>query len=172
MYEEPPWVFPRRVQGFVPPKVLQFMWQAAEGKIVVMECLRRRGADVEGEGVCVLCGLERETVQHLLLTCVFVSGIRNRIMRRESISWCVPGSVKEMLQQWNALCVGTAKELWEVIPYAVGWTVWLARNGAIFRAEEVSLEMAWDLHITRIYWWIQAANIDCDYSLHDFQQSF
>lgn len=72
---EPSWVVPREISRIVPPKVTEFMWQVVAGKIAVMDSWRRRGVEVDGEAICVLCGLGVETVQHLMLTCEFVAQI-------------------------------------------------------------------------------------------------
>lgn len=34
------------------------------------------------------------------------------------------------------------------------------------------MEEVWDVHITRVYWWLRATKVECDYSLYDFQQHF
>lgn len=149
-----------------------FIWQAIDGKIAVLENLRKRGVVVDGEGVCVLCGQSLETEYHLLVACRFVIELWNRIMAREGVVWCCLGSLQELLYQWEGLRVKSLGELWCLVPYALGWTVWMERNDAIFRGKEPQVEHAWHMLLTKIFWWIKAAKLECSYGLYEFMQHF
>lgn len=167
-----PMVLTPQASKIIPPKVIQFLWQAMRDKVAVMASLRRRGVEVDGEGVCVLCGMEEETVQHLFLHCAFTVVLWNRVIAREGNSWCVPGTLIELLQQWESLRLVTDSELWPLVPYAVLWSVWMARNDVIFRAKQTRVAEVWDDHVTRIYCWIRASGWECAYALYDFTQNF
>ncbi|XP_057452447.1 uncharacterized protein LOC130744274 [Lotus japonicus] len=172
LYRVPTWVVLTYVRKIVPPKVVLFLSQAADNKIAVLVNLQRRGVAVDAEAACALCGQATESVAHLLLHCDFMWGLWCRVIHREGVAWCVPATVLGLLQEWEALRRGTDVSLWKVVPYALSWSVWLARNGLIFNGEEASMEAVWDIHLTRIFWWIKAFNQDCPYTLYDFMVQF
>lgn len=127
---------------------------------------------VDGEGVCVLCGHELETVYHLFISCDFVSELWERVIRREGIVWARPGNLLGLMQQWEELRVTSARELWALIPYSMLWTVWMERNAVVFHGKAAVLDQVWDSHLTKIYWWVKGSNLECSYSLYDFVQHF
>lgn len=146
------------VRKLIPPKVVIFLWQASENKIAVMVNLQHHGVTVDAEVVCALCGHEVETIQHLLLACEFSWMLWSRVLHQEGRVWCTPGSVLSLLQEWDELRVGTELVLWRMIPYATGWSIWMERNSLVFKGIVAAVETVWDIHLTKIYWWVQAAN--------------
>ncbi|XP_057452783.1 uncharacterized protein LOC130744629 [Lotus japonicus] len=172
LYGAPTWVVPAYVRKIVPPKVVLFLWQAAENKIAVLDNLHRRGVAVDAEAACAICGQASESVAHLLLHCDFMWGLWSRVLCREGVAWCVPATVLGLLQEWETLRSESDVGLWKVVPYALTWSTWLARNGLIFKGEEVAVEAVWDIHLTRIFWWLKASNQDCPYTLYDFIVQF
>lgn len=59
-----------------------------------------------------------------------------------------------------------------MIPYAILWSVWLARNETVFNNKAFEMDLVWDLHISRLAWWVEAGWKDCPYSANDFLQNF
>lgn len=62
--------------------------------------------------------------------------------------------------------------LWELIPFALVWSLWLDRNNLLFQNTTFNSEVIWDLHLMRILWWIQAWWPSCPFSSYDFEQHF
>ena len=54
----------------VPTKVAFFAWEAAWGKILTLDRLKKRGWQFPNR--CFLCGCEEESVNHILLHCIVV----------------------------------------------------------------------------------------------------
>lgn len=48
--------------------------------------------------------------------------------------------------------VGTEIELWRMISYVRGWSIWMERNRLVFKGVEASIKTVWDIHLSRIYW--------------------
>ena len=56
--------------GMVPPRVEFFFWLTAVAKISTVNNLRRRGILSEAIlDICVLCGKEEESINHLFMHC-------------------------------------------------------------------------------------------------------
>lgn len=70
-----------------------------------------QGVMVEANVVCVLCGLDTESVAHLLCHCDVAFNFWDKIMQREHVSWCMSGSFAELVREWDAFRVTTDREL-------------------------------------------------------------
>lgn len=163
---------PKRIRKVVPPKISIFVWQASLNRIAVRENLVKRGLLVENQGRCSLCGLVMESTKHLLLHCTKIWKLWCDIMNREGLVWCCPEQLESLLIEWPELCVKSDGTLWELIPYALMWSVWLSRNDLIFNNKPFSMEATWDLHLSRISWWVKACWRDCSYTASDFLLNF
>lgn len=53
--------------------------------------------------------------------------------------------------------------LWSLIPFALCWSVWLARKDVNFQNKTFDPTFMWDLHVLRIGWWIQAWWKECPF---------
>ena len=59
-----------QVWGFkAPPKIKFFMWKAISNALAVNDCLAERG--MKCDECCQVCGLETESVNHVLFSCTF-----------------------------------------------------------------------------------------------------
>lgn len=74
--------------------------------------------------------------------------------------------------EWPSLCMNSIPILWEIIPYALCWSIWRARNDIVFNQKEFSSEGVWDIHLMHIMWWVKARWKDFPFSLYDFTQHF
>ncbi|KAF5180014.1 hypothetical protein FRX31_030405 [Thalictrum thalictroides] len=63
-------------------------------------------------------------------------------------------SVEELLIAWpKAIGLHLGKRVWELLPYAVIWTLWRIRNDRIFKEKMVSMErMVVEVKTTLWYW--------------------
>ena len=59
-------------KSLAPPSVQFFVWLVANGRIKSGESLFRYGIISKAETVCGLCGTSMETINHVLLHCMFV----------------------------------------------------------------------------------------------------
>lgn len=166
------WNIPKRLRKIIPPKLSLFLWQAVYNKIAVKSNLVERGMTLENEGRCSLCGLVVESVTHLLLACEKTYPLWYGVLHREGVTWCCPRTVIDLLDEWPELRAKSDTGLWDLIPYSLCWSIWLGRNDLIFQDKEFNLEQIWDLHISRIAWWIKAWWRECPYSCSDFLLNF
>lgn len=132
IFGEKSWLVPKRVRKLVPPKVVLFTWQLMESKIAVKHSLIRRGILIENGGLCEICGLEGESENHLMIHCHKIWGLWSAILAREEVLFCIPLSTQALLAEWPSLRAKSDPILWETIPYALFWSIWLARNDLVF----------------------------------------
>lgn len=86
--------------------------------------------------------------------------------------WCRPATIYLLLEEWLSLRVNSDVTLWELLPYAIYRSVWQARNNLIFQNQGFSFDTVWDLHITRLAWWIKSWWRQCPFGVYDFFQNF
>lgn len=167
-----PFIISKKIRKITPPKVVIFLWQAALNKIAVKENLLKRGVAVENAGLCSICGTHMESTSHLLLLCEPIWSLWSSIFAREGVCWCCPSSLESLLLEWNSLRQVSDPILWELIPFSLCWSIWLERNNLIFQNVIFNTENVWDLHISRIAWWIKAWGKDCPFAMTDFLLNF
>ncbi|XP_057452077.1 uncharacterized protein LOC130743872 [Lotus japonicus] len=93
------WLISKQCRKIIPPKVGLFVWQLMENSVAVKENLLKRGMTIENGGICDLCGLYVESVQHLMLGCDKSWRFWSTIMAQDGIHWCVPGSVVDLFKE-------------------------------------------------------------------------
>lgn len=53
--------------------------------------------------LCVFCKFEVETMNHVLLHCHLIWEVWFEIVNWWNLSWCIPGSVDDLLQWWSGI---------------------------------------------------------------------
>ncbi|MFS7921421.1 putative reverse transcriptase zinc-binding domain-containing protein [Helianthus anomalus] len=118
---------------WVPPKVNYFSWRAALEKISVKRELARRGMSLNNL-LCPRCGVNEETVDHLICECMS----SQRIWKEVSNWLKVPSlygrrNCKELLEHGNMLKgSGEWKKIINVVIQAALWNIWKSRNDKEF----------------------------------------
>lgn len=120
-----------------------FIWLCIHNKILTWENLRRHGFC--GPGVCSLCMMEDEHIDHLFGRCVFFQSV-----------WIHLGS------RWNLLPAWEGDTIWynltvccdhsatcSVVPFYTLWEVWCMRNGLVFHG----IKPCADVTAARIFAW-------------------
>ncbi|XP_058208091.1 uncharacterized protein LOC131321096 [Rhododendron vialii] len=119
-----------------PPKVEIFSWMACQSKIATRSILSSRNIIVgvdETALFCPFCLLELETPVHVLLSCLFSTVIWSRIADWWNIVWVAPTNLADLSFWWfSSHFKNLEKHLWECCFYATLWSIWIARNDAIF----------------------------------------
>ena len=121
--------FPHRLiwNSVVPTKMGIFSWEAAWGKILTLDNLKRRGMAFANR--CFLCEEDEETIHHLLIHCKSAKMLWDLFLSMVGISWVFPHSVLHTLLAWQGVVVGKKREkIWTAAPSCLFWALWRARN--------------------------------------------
>ena len=81
-----------------PTKVAFFTWTAAKGRILTLDSLRKRDICVVNR--CCMCKNDWESMDHLLIHCLFAFSLRSFVFSLFGISWVMPKQVVEFLACW------------------------------------------------------------------------
>ncbi|RVW65596.1 putative ribonuclease H protein [Vitis vinifera] len=94
--------FPWRIiwSSFVPSKVGFFTWEAAWGKVLTQDQLKRRGWKLANR--CPLCCDEEETINHILIHCPKAKVLWDLLFSLFGVNWVTPFSVRDTLLGWLA----------------------------------------------------------------------
>ncbi|KAL7207929.1 hypothetical protein ACSBR1_029809 [Camellia fascicularis] len=89
----------------------------------------------------LFCEIEEESSSYLLLHCQFSWKVWAEISIRWGFSWAIPSSLSDLLEWWySQKSKLQGKLIWEAIPLATLWTLWLARNEKIFNNKDPNWE--------------------------------
>jgi hypothetical protein len=103
-----------------------FIWLAVANKILTWDNLQLKGW--EGPSCCHLCKKESETVNHLLIHCIFTKKVWNRIRTGLKLKKEWEGNtLTECYKKWLE-----KKIVPTTLPAIICWNVWLERNKVLF----------------------------------------
>lgn len=105
-----------------------------------MDNLHRLNMALDSSSVYQLCSNDVESVDHLLIHCPVVYGVRFYFLR-------FAGRLSAMLQSVERVVVSRKcynimdqdKQLWRRLLTTIMWVVWLARNAKIFSSKEIKV---------------------------------
>ncbi|GJN12749.1 hypothetical protein PR202_ga31056 [Eleusine coracana subsp. coracana] len=108
--------------------------------------LAKRGLDHPEH--CVLCDQEEETVQHILVGCVFARDFWFRILQAFNLQQLAPGSNESDFASWwkkasNRVAKQHRKGLNTLIILGA-WTIWKHRNAVVFDGLSPNIQLALD----------------------------
>jgi hypothetical protein len=116
-----------------PSKVKFFFWLALHGRIWTAERRMRHG--LQDTADCALCSQEDETVDHLLLSCVYTRELWSRLLRRFGWERITPLPGASLSPWWMDARRQVPKELrrgFDSTVLLVSWRVWRERNSRVF----------------------------------------
>ncbi|XP_057453066.1 uncharacterized protein LOC130744922 [Lotus japonicus] len=92
--------------------------------------------------------------------------------RGRALRGSAPELVSTLLAEWSLLRKNTSRILWELIPYALCWEIWMARNNVIFHEKLFDAKAIWESHVFLLFTWIRAWWQDCPYDVNQFARGF
>ncbi|CAL5435347.1 unnamed protein product [Camellia sinensis] len=117
-----------------PPKIKAFGWLVWWNRIASSDLLARR-LIIPAINQCAFCGTDNESAMHLLLHCNFAWKVWAEIISWWGSQWVSPSSLQDLLLWWyGQKFKNLGKLIWEVIPLAVVWSLWIARNNMVFNS--------------------------------------
>ena len=137
---------------FCDPAVAAFVWKVYTGRVRPLERLARYSSpssttrDLNG-GICTVCNLDQETMQHILLDCPHSQVVRDRARELFSSSYIFDTSIHNLYPVVGGALVD---RLWAVWAFSTWFVLWKARSKAeiertAYPAEFAlnALEVAW-----------------------------
>ena len=161
--------FPHRLvwNPVVPPKTGVFAWEAAWGKVLTLDQLKRRGMTFANR--CFMCEEEEETIDHLLIHCKIAKMLWDLILSIVGISWVFPHSVRHTLLAWQGAAVGKKrKKIWLAAPLCLFWNLWCARNSLVFENEVPFAQRIKANFVINLWSWANLFSVDNTHSVVDF----
>ncbi|XP_028125672.1 uncharacterized protein LOC114322530 [Camellia sinensis] len=152
-----------------PPKVKFCSWLAWKERLKTSVFLKRIGVlNSEANTVCLLCKTEEEFLNHLLLSCPVVWKLWSDMIKWWDLVWVVPGTVEGLLHWWAGYKFKKEiQPLWKVVPVAVLWSIWKARNDCLFHQKSVEGFDLAELVKVRIAFWCKHSCGGLQYSVED-----
>ena len=108
------------LDGFGSTSGRSFLLVGKWGKDLQSRFLEERYSFKEHLDICIMCGVEEETGNHVFIHCRVVSAVRSHFIRRCGLDWCNPGTLPKLVEAWrNAPFFGCGLLIWRIIPFAV-----------------------------------------------------
>jgi hypothetical protein len=118
-----------------------FMWLVAHRKVWTADRLQKRGLDHPER--CPLCDQEQETLDHMLIGCVFAREFWFKLLLQVNLQLLAPQSEDSaFLERWRVLCAkvsGIARDGLNSLVILGVWTLWKQRNGYVFYNKSPSI---------------------------------
>ena len=150
----------------MPSRVAFFVWNAALGKILTTDNLRKRGCVVLDW--CYMCRKNGESVDHLLLHCDVARGLWDEIFRRVGVAWVMPRRVVELMGCWRKLQGShQVAAVWRMIPLCIMWCIWTERNMRCFEDKERTMVELKNFVLHTLLLWFSAIVLNGD-DIHEF----
>ncbi|XP_074287809.1 uncharacterized protein LOC141612961 [Silene latifolia] len=166
--EQKPW-FRLVWQGLAPPRYELILWAILWKRVNTKDRVMRWKPMVEDEMNCVFCGVELETVNHLVLHCKFSWRIWCELCDLWGVAWVCPNEVDEAFLAWTgAHFVGFERSLWHACFMAVVAIIWELRNGMVFEGKVPNWSGIRDKVILLVGVWSKAWKENLPYCLEDW----
>ncbi|KAK3190338.1 hypothetical protein Dsin_029899 [Dipteronia sinensis] len=82
---------------------------------------------------CPMCGGGTKSIDHGFLVCDWSNKVWRTCMGWWDVNVCSSSSVKGWVLGWNTLCpLSSRKRMWNILFFAIVWTVWECRNEVVF----------------------------------------
>ncbi|XP_028113473.1 uncharacterized protein LOC114311529 [Camellia sinensis] len=156
-------------QSVSAPRAKAFVWLAWRQRLKTSSYLQRIGVIPAAVNTqCVFCKADAESVNHVLLWCLFVWRVWADIFLWWGSQWVMPATVDGVLQFWAGF-LGTSFEgkVWNVLPVAALWSIWKHRNEVLFSKLQPDLCGLCEIIKTRSAMWVRAADVKLPFSVND-----
>jgi hypothetical protein len=121
-------------KSWAPPKCKLFMWLAAHKRCWTSDHLARRGLPHPEH--CPLCVQEDETLNHLLVSCVFTRQFWYMVLRQVGLHSLAPQPTDMIYDEWwekaSRATSGITKEGLNSLIILGAWTIWNHMNKCVF----------------------------------------
>ncbi|GJN31673.1 hypothetical protein PR202_gn00025 [Eleusine coracana subsp. coracana] len=110
-----------------------FVWLALLDRCWTSERLHRH--NMRDDDVCAFCAQERESIQHLLLTCVFSRQVWSHLLSPLRLVYLMPTEESNMVDWWTTtrkLIHKDKRKGFDTLVILSWWLLWKERNSLVF----------------------------------------
>ncbi|XP_022004376.1 uncharacterized protein LOC110901927 [Helianthus annuus] len=139
--------------NWIPAKCNIFAWRAEMERLPTRVELRKRKINFENE-LCVFCGAQEETANHLFTGCAIAAGVWQAVSTWCGIPHIFAFTVKDLLEMHKLIPMSARrKEVLRGVIIIACWRIWKARNERIFEDIKSSVaEIVADLKVLGFLW--------------------
>uniref|UniRef100_A0A0A9F7L9 Reverse transcriptase zinc-binding domain-containing protein n=1 Tax=Arundo donax TaxID=35708 RepID=A0A0A9F7L9_ARUDO len=120
-------------KSWAPGKCQFFLWLVAHNRCWTADRLARRG--LQRPARCVLCDQVEETIQHLLILCVFARQFWYNLLRRVGLEAIAPQLDEVFVDWWERVVAAVNAQARSGLNSLIilgAWIIWKHRNGCVF----------------------------------------
>jgi hypothetical protein len=121
-------------KSWAPPKCQLFLWFAAHKRCWTSDRLVKRGLPHPDK--CPMCDQDDETIDHLLVACVFARQFWYHMLRQIGLHYFAPQPTDSIFDIWwervAAATSGLTKKGLNSLTILGAWTIWNHRNQCVF----------------------------------------
>lgn len=151
-----------------PPKVQFLGWLIWKGRVKTTDFLQRIGVlSSSVSNVCPFCKAEPESLNHIFLLCRGIWESWNDLLLWWDMNWVTPVAVVDLLHWWMGFkCKKIIRQLWNLVPLAMLWSIWKMRNDCIFNGCTPNLQDFSGFVKWRVALWAKSNLSGFSYSRH------
>jgi hypothetical protein len=119
-------LLPKVWKTWAPSKVAAFSWQLLQDRFPTRQNLWHRGiiGDINAS-MCVLCGLQPESADHLFSSCNQISQVWYDILRWLGVVLVPPRGILDLFEAFLGIGMARKDRLgWLLIWHTIVWTIW------------------------------------------------
>ncbi|GKV42979.1 hypothetical protein SLEP1_g50328 [Rubroshorea leprosula] len=164
------WIFKRIWSRLVPSKVSAFAWQLIQDRIPTKINLFRRGIITDTNLVlCGLCGESTEDSNHLFIHYRNTCSVWQKCLQWWGISTVMPNTCHESFEQHQSYFKeSSVRAGWDVVWLAFTWSIWMARNGKIFKNSVYEDNRIFELVQLRAFNWIKGKANGYSFTMYEW----
>lgn len=144
-------------RSWAPSNARAFGWRVFLNRIQTKNNLIRRNIPIQNP-TCTWCGNMEETTSHLLFHCSFAWKVWSLTLNWLGLYVVLPNEQKDHFLQFTGSWFLPKRNGLATIWLAVIWQLWIARNGSIFREEEVEVTRVFEEAQAKSWCWLRARN--------------
>ena len=121
---------------------------------------------------CCMCKADGESVDHLLLHCVYAKELWDVVFAMFGVFWVMPGRVRELFACWQGKMGKHPKYMiWRAVSHCLMWCLWRERNMRIFEGSEHHVDELKLLFLRTLFEWMASTRLFCFSTLLEFIDS-
>ena len=122
---------------------------------------------------CPMCLEDEETVDHLLLRCIYAVKIWNSVIGWFGCKWVLPKLLQHLFEAWKSPTGSLrGKELCKLLFLLAIWHIWKERNARCFEETNSFEEILSDKIKFSVAQWVKINTLFKDYPMHQIMYNW